>query len=340
MTRHPVDPASDLLHNYTQKMHNYTKTAGVLGASGYTGQELVGLLQRHPGFQIAFATSEAGAGKLLPGSNIRYANAGSVELGSVDVVFSCLPHDESGAWARKAAAAGARAIDLSSDLRAPGSGAVYGLPELWREEVKAAELVANPGCYPTGVMLGLAPAVKAGLIDHGYPLVIDAASGVTGAGRSAKRELLFGEVSEDFRAYGVGNSHRHVPEMRHGLGRMNGGAPQFVFTPHLLPVRRGILETMYVPLVEQVSPEQAVALWSEHYAGEPFVEICDDELPTLRRVIHRNVVSIGFASVSGVDRPLLLVLAAFDNLVKGAAGQALQNANLMLGFPETMGLPQ
>jgi N-acetyl-gamma-glutamyl-phosphate reductase len=321
-------------------MHNQTKSAGILGASGYTGQELVGLLMRHPGFKIGFATSEAEAGKLLPGTNIRYVSAASVELGSVDIVFSCLPSEESGAWALEAAAAGTRVVDLSADLRGPESGATYGLPELWRDEVASAGLVANPGCYPTGVMLGLAPVVKRGLVDHAYPIVIDAASGVTGAGRSAKRELLFGEVSEDFRAYGVGNSHRHVPEMKHGLGRLNGGAPQFVFTPHLLPVRRGILETMYVPLVEAMTPEQAVQLWGEHYANEPFVEICDGELPTLRRVIHRNVVSIGFASVTGVENPMLIVVAAFDNLVKGAAGQALQNANLMLGFPETMGLPQ
>lgn len=328
------------MHNYTEEMHNYTKTAGILGASGYTGQELVGLLLRHPGLEIAFATSEAEAGKLLPGTGLRYVSAADVELGAADLVFSCLPSDESGAWAHKAAGAGARAIDLSADLRARGSGAVYGLPELWREEVTGAHLVANPGCYPTGVMLGLAPAVKAGLIDHGYPIVIDAASGVTGAGRSARRDLLFGEVSEDFRAYGVGNVHRHVPEMKQGLGRLNGGPPQFVFTPHLLPVRRGILETMYVPLVEQLTPAQAVAFWSEHYAGEPFIEICADELPTLRRVVHRNVISVGFSSVSDVERPMLIVVAAFDNLVKGAAGQALQNANLMLGFTETMGLPQ
>lgn len=321
-------------------MHKQTKSAGVLGASGYTGQELVSLLMRHPGLDIRFATSEAEAGKLLPGANIRYVNAASVELGSVDIVFSCLPSEESGQWAIKAAEAGTRAIDLSADLRTGVGGAVYGLPEMWREEVANARLVANPGCYPTGVMLGLAPLVKGGLIDHGYPIVINAASGVTGAGRSVKRELLFGEVSEDFRAYGVGNSHRHVPEMRTGLGRLNGGAPQFVFTPHLLPVRRGILETMYVPLLQPLTPDEAVALFSDAYADEPFIEICAGELPTLRRVIHRNVVSIGFSSVAGVEHPMLIVVAAFDNLVKGAAGQALQNANLMLGFDEVMGLPQ
>jgi N-acetyl-gamma-glutamyl-phosphate reductase len=321
-------------------MHNKPKTIGIIGATGYTGQELVTLLGRHPGFEISFATSEAEAGKPLPGTKVRYSSAASVDLGSADVVFSCLPTEESGPWALKAKAAGAKAIDLSADLRAAGSGAVYGLPELWRAEVAAADLVANPGCYPTGVMLGLAPLVQGGLVDHGYPIVIDAASGVTGAGRSAKRELLFGEVSEDFRAYGVGNSHRHVPEMFAGLNRMNGGAPQFVFTPHLLPVRRGILETMYVPLKQALTPADAAALFAKRYAREPFIEVLDGELPTLRRVLHRNVVSIGFSSVSGVDKPMLIVVAAFDNLVKGAAGQALQNANLMVGFDEALGLPQ
>lgn len=320
-------------------MNKETKTVGILGASGYTGQELVGLLARHFGLELAFATSEAEAGKLVPGTNLRYVSAHDVELGSVDVVFSCLPHDESGAWALKASEAGALAIDLSSDLRDGSHGATYGLPELWRDEVRNARLVANPGCYPTGVMLGLAPLVKEGLVDYALTLVIDAASGVTGAGRSAKRELLFGEVAEDFRAYGVGNGHRHVPEMRSGLGRLNGGPPQFVFTPHLLPVRRGILETMYVPLREAVTPAQATRLWAKHYANEPFIEVCDDGLPALRRVINRNIVSFGFSEVKDVQAPMLIVIAAFDNLVKGAAGQALQNANIMLGFDEKLGLP-
>jgi N-acetyl-gamma-glutamyl-phosphate reductase len=320
-------------------MHKQPKTAGILGASGYTGQELVGLLARHSLLELSFATSEAEAGKILPGTSLRYVSSRDVDLGSVDIVFSCLPSDESGEWALKAAAAGALAIDLSADLRDGKGGAVYGLPELWRDEVSRARLVANPGCYPTGVMLGLAPLVKAGLVEPGRPIVIDAASGVTGAGRSAKRELLFGEVAEDFRAYGVGNAHRHVPEMRSGLGRLNGGAPQFVFTPHLLPVRRGILETIYVPLKERINAAEAAALWSEHYADEPFIEVCGEELPSLRRVLYRNVVAFGFSEVTHVDAPMLIVFAAFDNLVKGAAGQALQNANIMLGFDEKLGLP-
>ena len=246
---------------------------------------------------------------------------------------------ESGAWARKAQQTGALAIDLSSDLRDPSSGATYGLPELWRPEIREARLIANPGCYPTGVLLGLAPAVARGLVDHTKPIVIDAASGVTGAGRAAKRDMLFGEVAEDFRAYGVGNVHRHVPEMRNGLGRLNGGAPPFIFTPHLLPVRRGILETMYLPLAEQITVEQATALWSEYYANETFVEVTGGELPALRSVVGRNTVAIGFSNVADVSAPTLIVVAALDNLVKGAAGQALQNANIVLGFEETLGLP-
>src|SRR5262245_56609463 len=208
--------------------------AVVLGGTGYTGQELIRLLAGHPFLRLAAATSESETDGRVPGTPRRYVRAAAVDVAAADVVFCCLPHGESGEWARRAEAAGAVAIDLSSDLRAPGSGAVYGLPELWRSELREARLIANPGCYPTGVLLGLAPAVAHGLVDTSRPIVIDAASGVTGAGRSAKRGLLFGEVAEDYRAYGVGNSHRHVPEMRVGLSRLSSAHPQFVFTPHLL----------------------------------------------------------------------------------------------------------
>jgi N-acetyl-gamma-glutamyl-phosphate reductase len=182
----------------------------------------------------------------------------------------------------------------------------------------------------------LAPAIRSGLLDLDRPVVINAASGVTGAGRSAKRELLFGEVAEDFRAYGVGNRHRHVPELAAGFAGL-GTAPSFIFTPHLLPVRRGILETIYLPLKEPLSVAAASELWGESYAGEPFVEVMGEALPSLRSAVGRNVVVVGFAEVE-VSPPMLLVVAAVDNLLKGAAGQAVQNANLMLGFPETAGL--
>ncbi|MEX2282615.1 MAG: N-acetyl-gamma-glutamyl-phosphate reductase [Gemmatimonadota bacterium] len=310
----------------------------VLGGTGYTGQEVIGLLARHPGIELATATSESEAGARIGGTSLRYQPIGEVDLEGADVVFSCLPHGESGDWTRRAASAGAVAIDLSSDLRGPDSGATYGLPELWRSQVREARLIANPGCYPTGVLLGLAPAVTAGLVDRTKAIVIDAASGVTGAGRSAKRDLLFGEVAEDYRAYGVGNLHRHVPEMRVGLNRLSGIKQQFVFTPHLLPVRRGILETIYLPLTQRLSLADAASIWSEFYAGEPFIEITGAELPSLRAVTGSNRVAFGFSMVEGVESPLLIVVAAFDNLVKGAAGQALQNANLALGYAETAGL--
>ena len=332
---------------------NKNKRAGVIGATGYTGLEVVALLARHPAVELVFATSEAEAGKPVrgaAGTRLSYVSASAAPVADVDVVFVCLPTGESAEVALAARAAGPVVVDLSADLREGKGGAVYGLPELWREEVRGASLVANPGCYPTGILLGLAPAYAAGLVDASRAVIIDAASGVTGAGRSARRDLLFGEVAEDYKAYGVGNRHRHVPEIRAGLTRAGAmsapgdgataspKAASFVFTPHLLPVRRGILETMYVPLASSLTASDAVGLWTDFYGEEPFVEV-KRELPQLKDVVGRNVVSVGFADVQGVDVPLLLVVSALDNLVKGAAGQAVQNANLALGLDERGGLP-
>ena len=313
-------------------------TAAVLGASGYTGQELLGALTRHPALRPVFATSESEAGQWADGGGLRYVRAEDVPLGDVDVVFTCLPSGEAEAWSLRAHEAGARVVDLSADLRDGRHGAVYGLPELWRERVRGAELVANPGCYPTGILLGLAPLLAGGLVDETRVVIVDAASGVTGAGRAAKRELLFGEVAEDYRAYGVGNTHRHVPEIGRGLKAVAGHDVEFVFTPHLLPVRRGILETMYVPVEAGVQSADVITSWQSAYGEEPFMEVWREGLPSLRSVVGRNVLALGVAAVEGVTSPLLLVVAAFDNLIKGAAGQALQNANLMLGLCEHEGL--
>ncbi len=326
---------------------NKNKRAGIVGATGYTGQELVALLARHPALELAFATSESEAGKPVRGAGparLTYTPLAAARVAEVDVVFVCLPTGESAEVALSARAAGPVVVDLSADLREGRGGAVYGLPELWREPVRGAGLIANPGCYPTGILVGLAPAYASGVVDGSRPVIIDAASGVTGAGRKAKQDLLFGEIAEDYKAYGVGNRHRHVPEIRSGLARaaaLNGGGggdASFVFTPHLLPARRGILETMYLPLTSPMSAADAVGIWSEFYAGEPCVEV-ERELPSLKDVVGRNVVRVGFADVDGVDAPLLLVVAALDNLVKGAAGQAVQNANLALGLDELAGLP-
>jgi N-acetyl-gamma-glutamyl-phosphate reductase len=323
-----------------KKMNNNTFSAAVLGASGYTGLELVSLLARHPRLQAAFVTSEAEAGRPTSDGRLRYVRAADVPLGAVDVVFICLPHGDAEGWSVQARQAGALVIDLSSDLRDGRHGAVYGLTELNREQVRGATLVANPGCYPTGVLVALAPLLRDGLVDVSRPTMVDAASGVTGAGRTAKRDLLFGEVAEDFRAYGAGNTHRHVPEIARGLDGAAGARVPFVFTPHLLPVRRGILETLYVPLRGGAVAADAMAGWQAAYGAEPFVDVWPEGLPSLRATVGRNTVALGAVDVQGVDEPLLLAVASLDNLVKGAAGQAVQNANLMLGLCEHEGLPR
>jgi N-acetyl-gamma-glutamyl-phosphate reductase len=244
----------------------------------------------------------------------------------------------------RAAVAGARVVDLSSDLR-PGNGTAarrtgvpYGMPELGaatRAAIRAAGLVANPGCYPTSILLALAPLQAAGLIASGGTIVANAASGVSGAGNSPKRELLFAEVADDYRAYGVGNTHRHLAEMRSTLAALGTDA-DLVFTPHLLPVARGILSTITVPLAEPLG--DAVEFYRRAYAGETFIEVSDAQ-PTLRGVTYRNVLCLTATMIAGTRQPTLLVTSAIDNLVKGAAGQAVQNANLMCGIDECAGLP-
>ncbi len=325
---------------------------GVLGASGYSGRELCALVAGHPHFRLAFATANAQRGTTLrvraAGGvhDIPLVGAEDVNLGEADLVFAALPHGASAEWVGRVIAAGARVVDLSSDLR-PGHGgsdhalpagvpadAPYGLPELFRETIRGARVVANPGCYATSILVALAPLAHAGLIAPGATITIAAASGVSGAGASPKLELLFAEVTEDFRAYGVGNSHRHLFEMRATMQAL-GTDCDLLFTPHLLPVDRGILSTITVPLSRPL--DDALAPFRAAYADEPFVELTPG-LPSLSEVQHRNVVRIGARVPSGVRTPTLLVFSAIDNLVKGAAGQAIQNANLMCGLEETAGL--
>jgi N-acetyl-gamma-glutamyl-phosphate reductase len=321
---------------------------GILGAGGYTGRELARLLARHPRARIAWATSESDAGKALgdviPGvDGPALVRADDADLAGADCVVSCLPHGDSARWVERARAAGARAIDLSADLRVPNAatpgwaqGAVYGLPELHRERIAGAELIANPGCYPTAALVALAPLLRRGLVRG--PVIVNAASGVTGAGRSPKRELLFAEIAEGFSAYAVGNVHRHLCEMRaQAAGLSQGAAPELVFTPHLLPVKRGILETIYVTLAEPLDDPRR--LWTDDYAGEPFVRVAGDgRMPALADVVGSNRVAVGVAAIQNVSAPMLTIVSVIDNLLKGAAGQAVQNLNLMFGWDETEGL--
>lgn len=308
---------------------------GVLGASGYVGQELLGLLVRHPGASIVFATAESAVGETVEGQ--RFVKTDDAPLERAEVVFSCLPHGISSRYVRAARAAGRRTVDLSADFRLSAE-AVYGLTEVARPRVADAELVANPGCYPTAALLALIPLAQRGLIDTSREVIIDAASGVTGAGRSLKREYLFGEVAEDYRAYAAGNTHRHLPEVRATLAREGGFSGDLIFTPHLLPVKRGILETIHVPLVKPLDQAAAEAIYDAAYQGEACIQVTHGRLPSLRDVVYRNRVSLGAVPVANVQRPRLTVVAAIDNLVKGAAGQAVQNMNVMLGIPETTGL--
>lgn len=343
------------MQNYALDVHNHQSIrVGVLGASGYSGRELCALVTGHPDFTLVFATAHSQRGNSLRVKangrvhDIPMIGADEADLSSVDLVFAALPHGASAEWVARCIAAGTRVVDLSSDLR-PGHGGVlhalpdgvpgdapYGMPELFRSTIGGARVVANPGCYATSILVALAPLAREGLIAPGAAVNISSASGTSGAGASPKLELLYSEVTENFRAYAVANAHRHLFEMREMMTRL-GADCDLLFTPHLLPVDRGILSTISVPLTRPLA--SALAPYEAAYANEPFVELTPD-LPALADVQHRNVVRIGARIATGMRMPTLLVFSAIDNLVKGAAGQAVQNANLMFGLDETAGLQQ
>jgi len=313
---------------------------GVLGASGYAGRELCGLIARHPKLELAFASANEQRGQRarIGSAEVTFVATEDAPLGRAEIVFTALPHGASAKWVGNARSTGARVVDLSSDFR-PGAGqteAPYGLTELMRAKIPGAEIVANPGCYPTAILLALAPLLKAGWVVPGATINVSAASGVTGAGYSPRPDLLFAEVVEDFRAYAVGNEHRHLAEMQAVANELGGRNNDILFTPHLLPVARGILATITVPVTEYA--DDPSALWHECYRGEPFIEIADQP-PALRDVVRRNVVRLSVTKAANVRQPTLIIISAIDNLMKGAAGQALQNANVLLGLSEQAGLP-
>src|SRR3989449_6017926 len=282
-------------------MNNHASVpVGVLGASGSAGRELLRWLAGHPGAWVAFATAESAAGETREGFDL--IKAADAPLQRAEIVFSCLPHGVSRRYVHEVRAAGRRAVDLSADFRLSAE-AVYGLTEVARPRVAGADLVANPGCYPTAALLALIPLARRGLIDASREVVIDAASGVTGAGRTPRRELLFGEVAEDFRAYAVGNEHRHFPELTAALARESGFSGDLVFPPHLLPLKRGILETIHVPLTRVLDRGAAEEIYQAADDGEPCVSVTHGTLPSLRDVVYRNRVAIGVACVANVRRP-------------------------------------
>jgi N-acetyl-gamma-glutamyl-phosphate reductase len=335
----------------------------VFGASGYSGAELVRLLSRHPRVRVTHLAAASSAGKALSelypalrGIDLPKLQALEPETlkGQADLAFLALPHTESMKAAPKLLAAGLKVIDLSGDFRLQDTDdyeafykhaheeggllkeAVYGLAEIHGEQVKGARLVANPGCYTTTAILALYPLLKDGLISP-EGIVIDAKSGVTGAGRKLQDSTAFGTVDGNFSAYRVGGSHQHIPEIEQELSVAAGKDVTVVFTPHLLPLNRGILSTAYAGPAKALKAEDLVDCLKSFYAGRPFVRVLEPgQLPTLRSVVGTNLIEIGAAYDERAKK--VIIFSATDNLVKGAAGQAVQNLNLMFGWPETDGL--
>src|SRR5215468_731914 len=339
---------------------------GVLGASGYTGAELLRLLLRHPGVEIALLTGERRAGQHMRQVFPQFSPCALPKLLAIDAVdwkaqaldlaFCALPHATTQTVIKDllASAPNTKVIDLSADFRLSDTAAyahwyghehhapelqkeaVYGLTEIYRHKIKTARLVANPGCYTSCAELPLIPLLGAKAIDPDE-IVIDAKSGMTGAGRGAKEEMLFSEVSEGFHAYGVGH-HRHMAELDQEFSRAAGRKVIVSFTPHLVPMNRGILSTIYVRGLK-TSAADLHAILSKSYAGEPFVHVLPfGEMPQTRHVRGSNMTFLGVTNDRVEGRAI--IGSALDNLVKGASGQAVQNMNLMLGFPETLGLEQ
>jgi len=332
---------------------------GIVGGTGYTGVELLRLLVPHPEVELAVITSRGEAGlpvadmfpSLRKQVNVAFTDPAQADLASCDVVFFATPNGIAMQQVQALLDQGVRVIDLAADFRIRDiatwekwygmshacpevvATAVYGLPELNRERIRSAQLVANPGCYPTSVQLGFLPLLQAGVVDESN-LIADAKSGVSGAGRKAETHTLFAEAGDNFKAYGVAG-HRHLPEISQGLTEMvNGRKIGLTFVPHLVPMIRGIHATLYAKLTRSVDLQQ---LFEDCYADEPFVDVLPKgSHPETRSVRGSNHCRIAVHQPQNGDT--VIVLSVIDNLVKGAAGQAVQNMNIMFGFAETAGL--
>ncbi len=333
--------------------------ASIVGATGYTGQELIEIILGHPNIKLTglYSTTDEPKpfGTLVP----RFAKRVDLlckkfnnpeVISKSDVIFLALPHTQAMDVVPGLLKAGKFVIDLSADYRlkdfsvyekaynvkhkdkANIARAVYGLPELYRERIRNAKFIANPGCYPTCAILALAPFLSAASIDLDS-LIIDAKSGASGAGKKAAQESLFTEVDEDFRAYKV-NVHQHMPEICQEFSRLAGEKVDITFVPHLLPLKRGILETIYLRTNKKLDTEGALALYSKFYRNAPFIRIKEAGFPCIKDVSFTNYCDIGI-KVFGKD---IIIIAAIDNLLKGASGQAIQNLNIMMDYPETAGL--
>lgn len=331
---------------------------GIVGGTGYTGVELLRLLAQHPEVKLHTITSRKEAGmavcELFPSLrgrvDLKFTDPNDEVLKECDLVFFATPNGVAMHQVKPLLTAGARVIDLAADFRLKDvkvwekwygvthacpelvTEAVYGLPEVNRGKIREARLVANPGCYPTSVQLGLLPLIEAGIVDLDH-LIADAKSGVSGAGRKAELHILFSEASDNFKAYGV-PGHRHLPEITQGLVAAAGKSVKLTFVPHLTPMIRGIHATLYARLTAAADVQ---SLYEKRYANEPFVDVMPPgSHPDTRSVRGGNVCRIAVHRPQ--DSDIVVVLSVIDNLVKGASGQAVQNMNIMFGFPETFGI--
>ncbi len=333
--------------------------AGIINVTGYAGVELARLLHQHPGVELVSVTGRSAAGQKLGSVFPHLSQLGltiEAALGEVDIAFSAMPHRESAEVILPLVKKGIKVVDISADFRLNDAGdyprwydfdhptpellarAAYGLPELHREKIARAQLVANPGCYPTGAILALAPAIKAGIVEP--DVIIDSKSGVSGAGRSLSLTTHYSEVNEDAVAYALGG-HRHLPEITQELKLLGLKEPSVTFVPHLIPMTRGILTTAYAPLTAgkiaggEKGKAELHKLYLDFYQNEPFTSVTESP-PHTKHTWGNNFCLVYPTIDERTGR--LIVISAIDNLVKGAAGQAIQNLNLMLGLPETTGL--
>lgn len=335
---------------------------GIVGAAGWTGETLIDILLKHPEVKITFASRKSDSSQLVSEIFPKFKNRINLICGVTDIkeiaakcslVFLTLPHTLSMSIVPKLLKSGLRVIDLSADYRLKDAAiyesfyhaehqdkghlkqAVYGLPEIYRNKIRNAQLIANPGCYSSCAILALAPVVALNSVDLNS-IIIDAKSGVSGAGKKLSEEFLFSEVNEDFRAYKV-NVHQHTPEISQILLKLAGREIKVIFVPHLLPLNRGILETIYIKKAQSVKrkTQNLIELYKRFYKGEPFVRIREEgDFPRLKDVAGTNFCDIGIKDYGDT----IIIIAAIDNLLKGASGQAVQNMNIMYKFPETMGL--
>ncbi len=326
---------------------------GVYGASGYAGQDAVEILSKHPNVELIFGTSNTYAGQPMSFTNLAYTPHDQADLNAVDAVILGLPHKASAPMAAKAHAAGKKVVDLSADLRldtpevySKWYGGIhpnpellptpYGLPEFNRDKIKGADVVAAPGCYPTTTLLGVAPVLRHDWLVEDAPIIVDAKSGVSGAGREPKPNLHFVEVYGNFSPYSPGRVHRHTGEIEQEMHKLNPKAGLLIFTPHLLPLDRGLMASIYVTLKPEFSAQNAQALYEETYGSEPMVKVLPaGQQATLKHVVRTNTAAI---SLTPINDRYLHITSVTDNLRKGASGQAVQCLNLMYGWPETTGL--